>query len=174
MLAQAEHGSGDEVAVCVTESTQVARSIAAAVVRLAESSPSRDVFRRLKADALCICVTASRVQSMALVNRIAPEHLQLMTASARADLKSVRNAGGVFIGRNTPVALGDYYIGTNHVLPTGGAARFASALGTDDFQKRISVATVSAAGIRKAAARVALLARSERFEHHARSAEGRL
>lgn len=173
MLSQAEHGSGDELAVCITESKAVARRVAKELERLAGESPVRAVLDNLPQSALTICVTGSRERSIALVNELAPEHLQIMTKSYRSDLKQVRNAGAIFLGEHTPVPLGDYYIGTNHVLPTAGAARYASGLGTDDFQKRISVAEASRGGVRRAAPRVAAMARAEAFEHHAMSVEAR-
>jgi histidinol dehydrogenase len=173
LLAQAEHGSGDEVAVCITERRSVAAAVAAATEAEAAVSPVADVLGRLTPGAVCVCITASRRETMALANRLAPEHLQLMTASCERDLRLVQNAGAVFLGSHSPVALGDYLVGTNHVLPTGGAARFASALGVDDFQKRISVARVSPGGLRRVARHVSAFARAERFVHHALSVERR-
>ncbi|MBD3241945.1 MAG: histidinol dehydrogenase [Chitinivibrionales bacterium] len=174
MLSQAEHGSGDELAVLITESRAVARRVAKELEQLVADSPVRTVLAKLPSSALTICITPSRERSIALVNELAPEHLQIMTTSCRRDLKQVRNAGAVFLGENTPVPLGDYYVGTNHVLPTAGAARYASGLGTDDFQKRMSVAEVTRGGIARAASRVAAIARAEAFEHHAMSVEARL
>jgi histidinol dehydrogenase len=118
--------------------------------------------------------TAARAESIALVNAVAPEHLEIMTRSAEKDLRRVKNAAAVFLGAFTPVALGDYFIGTNHVLPTGGAARFASPLGVESFQKRISAAFVSERGLTKAAKPVSAFARAENFAHHALSVERRL
>ncbi len=174
MLAQAEHGSGDETAVCVTESMGVAKKVAACLADEISRSPARRTFMRLAAHALSVFVSPSRSRSIEFIDRLAPEHLQIMTRSARQDMKRVRNSGAIFIGNCTPVALGDYYIGTNHVLPTGGTARFASALGVDDFVKRMSVAEVDAAGLRKAGPHVARFARAEAFVHHAMSVERRL
>jgi histidinol dehydrogenase len=174
MLAQAEHGTGDEMAVCVTESRRAAQRIQSCLVEEIEKSEVKDVFGRLRPGGLCICLTKSRSESLELVNRIAPEHLQIITKRPRSDLKGVRNAAAVFLGKHTPVALGDYFVGTNHVLPTGGASRFASALGVDDFLKRISVAEVSARGLKSAAPHVSAFARAEGFVHHALSVENRL
>lgn len=174
MLAQAEHGTGDEMAVCITESRRVAQRVQSCLVEEIEKSEVKDVFGRLRPGGLCICITRSRSESLELVNRIAPEHLQIITKSPRKDLSGVRNAAAVFLGKHTPVALGDYFVGTNHVLPTGGASRFASALGVDDFLKRISVAEVSARGLKSAAQHVSAFARAEGFMHHALSVERRL
>ena len=173
MLAQAEHGSGDEVAVCITESEKLARRISDALLKEINASPVRAVLKRLRQNALSIFVTKSRAQSINLVNRIAPEHLQIMTRSAKKDVKMVANSGAIFLGNCTPVALGDYYIGTNHVLPTGASARFASGLNTADFVKRISVAEIKETGLKKCAAHVSRFARAENFIHHALSVEKR-
>ncbi|MDR0305233.1 MAG: histidinol dehydrogenase [Chitinispirillales bacterium] len=173
LLAQAEHGSGDEIAVCIVESKSVASKIAAAVSKEIEISPVKETLLKLPPHAITILVTASRKESMELSDSIAPEHLQIMTKTADEDLLFVNNAAAVFVGIDTPVALGDYYIGTNHVLPTGGAARFASPLGVESFQKRISVAKASPKGILTAAGYVSVFARSEAFEHHALSVEVR-
>jgi histidinol dehydrogenase len=173
LLAQAEHGSGDEIAICIVESEAVAEKIAAAVSEEIKNSPIKSTFMKLPPHAITIFITRSRKESVELSDNIAPEHLQIMTATADKDVKLVSNAAAVFLGMDTPVALGDYFIGTNHVLPTGGAARFASPLGVESFQKRISVARASAQGIRNARNVVPVFARSEAFIHHAMSVEER-
>jgi histidinol dehydrogenase len=174
LLAQAEHGSGDEVALCLTESRGVAEKIARAVEEEIKKSPVRATLERLPAHAITVFFTSSRAESISIVNKLAPEHLEIMTSSAAADLKHVKNAAAVFLGLYTPVALGDYFIGTNHVLPTGGAARFSSPLGVESFLKRMSVATVSEKGLKKAAPHVSVFARAEKFVHHAMSVERRV
>jgi len=174
LLSQAEHGSGDESAVCVTDDALFAKKVQQSVVEEINNSPVRAVLEKLAAGAISICACADRKAAHALVNDIAPEHLQIITRKPKADLKAIDNAGAVFLGPWTPVALGDYYIGTNHVLPTGGAARFASPLGVTDFLKRISVTEVSREGLIKAAKYVSTLARSEKFIHHALSVEKRI
>jgi len=173
MLAQAEHGSGDEIAVCIVESKTTAAKIAAALVKEIDRSPVKNTLLKLPSHAISIMITSSRKESIELSDMIAPEHLQIMTSTAEKDVKSVNNAAAVFLGMNTPVALGDYFIGTNHVLPTGGAARFASPLGVESFQKRISAAKASSRGIKNAGAYVPAFARAEAFVHHAMSVEAR-
>ncbi len=173
MLAQAEHGSGDETAICVTEDMEFAKRLQHAVSLEVAASPVKDVFKKLRLDALCICIAKDRKQSIDFVNECGPEHLEIITATYAKDLDSVKNAGAVFLGPYSPVAMGDYFIGTNHVLPTGGAARYASPLGVESFVKRMSVAEISKAGCKKAAAHVSVLARTEKFVHHALSAEKR-
>ncbi|MFP4164636.1 MAG: histidinol dehydrogenase [Chitinispirillaceae bacterium] len=173
LLAQAEHGTGDETAVCIVENMKVAQRIVKATESEIEDSPVRKTLEKLPSHAISVFVTSSRKESMLLSDSIAPEHLQIMTSTAEKDLKLVSNASAVFLGMQTPVALGDYFIGTNHVLPTGGAARFASPLGVESFQKRISVAQVSRRGIQNAAEHAPRLARAESFVHHAMSVEKR-
>lgn len=174
LLSQAEHGSGDETAVCVTEDMRYAQRIQKALIREIEGSAVREVFSRLSSHAISLFVTASRDESIEFINSLAPEHLQIMTGSFRSDVKRIRNAAAVFCGPYTPVALGDYFIGTNHVLPTGSAARYASPLGVESFLKRCSVAEVSRKGLAGAAPHVSRFARAEHFLHHALSVERRI
>lgn len=174
LLAQAEHGSGDEIAVCVTEERKYADKVRNCLISEIEKSSIRKVFERLSHYAISIFISKNRNESIEFINNLAPEHLQIMTKTYKQDLKNVRNAAAVFLGAYTPVALGDYFIGANHVLPTGSAARYASPLGVDSFIKRISVAEVSASGLKKAASYVSRFARAEKFVHHALSVERRL
>jgi len=173
LLAQAEHGSGDETAFCVTEDARFAARVQGAVAAEIARSPVGPVFERLRAGALCICLASSRSRSIEFINECAPEHLEIVTRNPRRDLAGIRNAGAVFIGPYSPVAVGDYFAGTNHVLPTGGAARFASGLGVESFLKRMSVAEISKEGLARASAHVSTLARAEKFVHHALSVERR-
>ena len=173
LLAQAEHGSGDETALCVTEDFRFAKLVQQAVLAEIRRSPVKDVFKKLRLDALCICVASDRQQSIDFVNACAPEHLEIMTKTYKRDCALITNAGAVFLGPYSPVALGDYFVGTNHVLPTGGTARFASPLGVESFVKRMSVAEISKRGLRNSTADVAVLARMEKFVHHALSVERR-
>jgi histidinol dehydrogenase len=173
LLAQAEHGSGDETALCVTEDMRFARKVQECVAQEIERSPVKNVFYRLRAGSLYVCVAGSRKQSIDFVNQCAPEHLEIITKTYKKDLQGIFNAGAVFLGPYSPVAMGDYFAGTNHVLPTGGAARFASPLGVEDFVKRMSVAQISKKGLLRSAAHVSALARTEKFVHHALSVERR-
>jgi len=173
MLSQAEHGSGDEFAACVTEDALLAKAVALAIKKEIAHSPAHEVFARLPEHAMVLIVTASREESISVVNDLAPEHLQIMTKKPRNDLALVKNAAAIFIGHHTPVALGDYFIGTNHVLPTGGTSRFSSPLGVDSFTKRMSVAEVTPEGLDRCAPYVSVFARSESFVHHALSVERR-
>jgi histidinol dehydrogenase len=114
-------------------------------------------------------VVADLDAALALANRLAPEHLELQVREPFALLGGVRNAGAVFVGEWTPEAIGDYVAGPNHVLPTAGTARFASALSVDHFLKRTSLIHYSQAAFRREARDVLSLARVEGLEAHARS-----
>jgi histidinol dehydrogenase len=173
LLAQAEHGSGNESALCVTESYDLAEKIRTYCMTEILRSPVRGVFDKLSAHSICICVAKTRDESIRFINECAPEHLQIITKTMRKDVRKITNASAIFCGPYSPVALGDYYIGTNHVLPTGGAARYASPLGVESFLKRMSVAEISAEGLKRCAGKVSTLARSENFIHHALSVERR-
>ncbi|MBN1600637.1 MAG: histidinol dehydrogenase [Chitinispirillaceae bacterium] len=173
LLAQAEHGSGDEVAICITEDKKFAEAVAGQVIIGIQSSPVKDTLLKLPDHAISVFVTTNRRKSLELINSFAAEHLQIMTTTPEEDLQGVTNAAAIFLGPYTPVALGDYFIGTNHVLPTAGTARFWSPLGVESFQKRISVAKISAKGLDNAAPFVSTFARSEQLVHHALSVECR-
>jgi len=107
-------------------------------------------------------------EGVAVVNALAPEHAEIMTRRASAAASRIV-AGAVFVGAHAPVAVGDYGIGPNHVLPTGGAARYASPLSVREFQRRQSRVRLSAAGLRRVARGVVEVARAEGFVGHARS-----
>ena len=174
LIAQAEHGSGDEAAVLLTPSRAIAKRVAAAIetalVDLPRAAAVQRVFHRRGA----LVVVDSLEQAFALSNRIAPEHLELDLKDAPRWLGKVRAAGAVFVGGLSSAPLGDYLAGPNHVLPTGGAARFASPLGAYDFVARTSIIEASARAIGKLGPAVAQLARMEGFEAHARAVELRL
>ena len=110
---------------------------------------------------------------MALINRIAPEHLELSVDDPDSLLNEVRHAGAIFMGRHTPEAIGDYCAGPNHVLPTSGTARFSSPLGVYDFQKKSSIIYCSEGGSKPLAQTADILAQREDLEAHARSARYR-
>ncbi len=165
LLAQAEH---DELAssVLVTDSSALAnavrREIDAGLSRLGRESIAR---RSLEAYG-GIFVTAGVEESVAIANRIAPEHLEIMTRRPSRLLPQIRNAGAIFLGRWTPEALGDYAAGPNHTLPTGGTARFSSPLGVYDFVKRSSVVRFSKKGFLALADTVKTIADAEGLEAH--------
>ena len=172
LLSQAEH---DVLAspVLVTDSRRLAEAVQAEIELQLERLPRKDVARRAVEDNGKIIVTDSLEKALLAVNRIAPEHLELCVDDPFALLPQVRNAGSVFLGRSTPEALGDYFAGPNHTLPTSGTARFSSPLGVDDFMKRSSFLYYDQPALSACADRVADFARREGLEGHARSALSR-
>jgi len=173
LLAQAEHDE-DASAVLVTISYQLANEVAAEVSRQAESLPRRAVVGKSLSRYGAIFVVTDFDEACALVNELAPEHLEIVTRDDDAVAAQIRHAGAIFFGPYSPEAVGDYFAGPNHVLPTGGAARFSSALGVYDFVKRTSVLRYSREALRASAEKIAALARAEGLDAHARSAAIRL
>jgi histidinol dehydrogenase len=174
LIAQAEHGSGDESAVLVTPSRPLALAVVAAIDRALTDLPRAAAVARVLAKRGAAVVVRNLEEAFALANRIAPEHLELDIANPARWLKHVTAAGAVFVGARSPAPLGDYLAGPNHVLPTGGSARFASPLGAYDFLKRTSIIEASAGALKALGPAVARLARMEGFEGHARAMELRL
>ncbi|MGH9903252.1 MAG: histidinol dehydrogenase, partial [Pyrinomonadaceae bacterium] len=135
LLAQAEHGE-DASAVLVTTSDALAHAVAREVDRQAQLLPRRAVVERSLADYGACVVVEDAGAACEFVNELAPEHLEIIARDEEALAARVRHAGAIFLGAHTPEAVGDYFAGPNHVLPTGGAARFSSALGVADFVRR--------------------------------------
>ncbi len=171
LIAQAEHGSGDESAILLTPSAQLAGRVAVELARALKDLPRAAAVKRALARRGAIVVVRGLAEAFELANLIAPEHLELDIREPARWLKRVRAAGAVFLGGLTPAPLGDYLAGPNHVLPTGGAARFASPLGAYDFLKRTSIIQASPGALRRLGPVVARLARMEGFEGHARAIE---
>ena len=167
LLAQAEHGA-DSVVVCVTFNNKAAKRIATEVeVQLAAAaSPTARACTDRNG---LIIVAQSEDDAVSIANRIAPEHLSLHWSNAQRWLDSLENCGAIFIGARSPVAAGDYIAGPNHVLPTGGTARFTSPLGVYDFVKRSNVIELSASESQEIAGAGAFLARFEGLPLHAGS-----
>lgn len=172
LLSQAEHDVLAS-AVLVTDSRRLAEAVQAEVEARLEHLPRRDIARRSIEDNSRIIVTDSLDKAVEAVNRIAPEHLELCVDDPFALLPRIQNAGSIFLGRSTPEALGDYFAGPNHTLPTSGTARFSSPLGVDDFMKRSSFLYYDRAALNGCAEKVADFARREGLEGHARSALSR-
>lgn len=173
LLAQAEHGE-DASAVCITTSERLAFEIADEVKRQVRSLSRQGVIEKSLAEYGAIIVVDDLPEACALVNEFAPEHLEIMTRDAEDFAADVRHAGAIFLGEHTPEAVGDYFAGPNHVLPTGGAARFSSALGVYDFVKRTSIMRYSPGELRNTAHMIACIAQAEGLDAHARSALIRL
>ncbi|HEX4564627.1 MAG TPA: histidinol dehydrogenase, partial [Solirubrobacteraceae bacterium] len=166
MLAQAEHGEGTIVAALAC-SAALAGEVAQLLERLAsEREPEGAVMAVLEVEAVR--------EAIALANAFAPEHLQLIGADAEARSGLVTAAGCLFLGADSATAFGDYVAGSNHVLPTSGAARFASGLNPRHFRRRMAEVRIGDGAAASLAAAGAPIARAEGFEWHARSMEARI
>lgn len=170
VVLQAEHGP-DGLAWLVTWDEAVAKAVEAEVERIVESSPRRAEIEATLAASGHSVVVDSPEAALVVANAIAPEHLELLCEGADELVDDVRHAGAVFCGRWSTAAIGDYYAGPSHVLPTAGSARFAGALTPDDFTKPVHVVTVTEAGFDEAAPHVVALARAEGLVAHAESVE---
>jgi len=173
LLAQAEHGE-DASAVLITTSETLALEVGLEVERQSGSLSRLSIIEKSLAEFGAIIVLNNLAEAWELVNELAPEHLEIMTRDAESFAARVRHAGAIFLGEQTPEAVGDYFAGPNHVLPTGGAARFSSALGVYDFVKRTSILRYSPGEMRNTAHLIAALAGAEGLDAHARSALIRL
>jgi histidinol dehydrogenase len=173
LFAQAEH---DELAqaMLVSPDAQHLSAVAASIDRLLPTMPRRAIIAAALARRGALVKVRDLAEACELVNRVAPEHIELAVAAPRALLARIRHAGAIFLGSHSSEALGDYCAGPNHVLPTSGSARFSSPLGVYDFQKRSSVIGISPAGARRLGRIAAELARGEGLPAHAASAEYRM
>ncbi len=173
LLSQAEH---DEVArsVLITDDPAFADQVVAAVDTHLESLERKDIAGASWRDQGAVILVEDLEQAVPVVNRLAPEHLEIATADPDALADRIRHAGAIFLGRHTPEAVGDYVAGTNHVLPTGGAARFASGLSVLDFMKRTSLVRCSPGGLAAIGPAAVTLAQEEGLGAHARSISVRL
>ena len=169
LLSQAEH-SEDAAAILVTDSDKLAVAVRDEIIRQTETLSRRATIARSLADYGALVVVDSLDAACRLVDRLAPEHVEVMTSDSEGTAAKLRNAGAIFIGAYSPEPVGDYFAGTNHVLPTGGTARFSSALGVYDFQKRTSIIRYTQAELARTATSIDLLARAEGFDAHARAA----
>lgn len=173
LFSQAEHDEVAQAILLCPDAAFIAR-VSASIERLLPSLPRADIVRASLAGRCALIQVRDLDEACTLVNRIAPEHLELSVADPDALLPRIRHAGAIFMGVYTSEAIGDYCAGPNHVLPTARTARFSSPLGVYDFQKRSSIIRVSAAGARTLGAVAVELARGEGLEAHARSAAYRV
>lgn len=172
LLSQAEH---DRIAqaIFVTTSREQLDAVAAEIEKALSALPKADIARDSLQNRGALILVKDRADGMAVINRVAPEHLELSVDEPDALLANIRHAGAIFMGRHTPEAIGDYCAGPNHVLPTSGTARFSSPLGVYDFQKKSSIIYCSEAGSKPLAETADILAQREDLEAHARSARYR-
>jgi histidinol dehydrogenase len=171
LIAQAEHDP-DAISIFVTTRARLARDVEAEIERQLDQLPKTNLARRSLATNGAILVASDRKSAVRFVNEFAPEHLSVVGETGAA-LKQIESAGSIFVGPYSAESFGDYATGTNHVLPTGGAARTRGGLSVADFVKCISVQEVSRAGVRRLAPVVAEFARAEGLAAHAKSVEVR-
>ena len=172
LIAQAEHDPGSSI--LITWHAPLLDEVQAALNRqLADLSRAEQARSSLEHFGALV-LARSADEALSLTNRLGPEHLHIATREPEALLARVENAGAIFLGHYTPVALGDYAAGPSHVLPTGGTTRFASGLTANDFLRRSSVLHYTRAGMNKLAPDVCLLAAKEGLTAHAASVEVRL
>jgi histidinol dehydrogenase len=166
MLAQGEHGEGSLV-VAVSAGPGVIEALANALQRLGAEGPAAD-------GTFALVSALDSQQALTIANEFAPEHLQLIGGDVEAQAPRVRSAGCLFVGRESATAFGDYVVGSNHILPTSGAARFASMLSPRHFRRRMAEVRVRPEGAGKLASAGVPIARAEGFEWHARSMQARI
>ena len=173
LLAQAEHDTL-ACAIVVTDDPELAPRIQAALTAQLADLPRKEIAARAIAEQGAVVLVTDREAMVAAANAYAPEHLELLVRDPRALVDDLHTAGAIFVGPWTPEAAGDYTAGPSHVLPTAGAARFASPLGVWDFIKITSILELSAPALRIQATAIARIARAEGLEAHARAVELRL
>jgi histidinol dehydrogenase len=161
-------------AILITPDEGLIERVRESAQRLVKEMPRAQIIAASLAARGALIKVRDLDEACAIANRIAPEHLELAVADPESLLPRIRHAGAIFLGHYASEALGDYCAGPNHVLPTSRTARFSSALGVYDFQKRSSIIAVSQRGARHLGGIAAALARAEGLEAHARSAEWRL
>lgn len=172
LLSQAEHDPL-ACAILVTTSEQLAKKVAEEVEKQLLNLPRQEVARASIEKYGVIYVAETLADAVEAINSLAPEHLEIVTENAEALAEQIRHAGGIFIGRYSSEPVGDYFAGTNHVLPTNSTARFASGLNVDDFVKKSSIVYYSKKTWSDNAPKIARLARMEGLEGHARAVESR-
>lgn len=173
LLAQAEHDTAAQ-SILITDSPELAASVAEAVERHLQTLPRAEIAAASWRDYGVIITVEKLADALPLVNRLAPEHLEIATADPEALLDGVRNAGAVFLGKHTPEAIGDYVGGSNHVLPTARSARFSSGLSVLDFVKRTSILKCGPDQLAAIGPAAVTLAEAEGLQAHGRSVSIRM
>lgn len=168
LLSQAEH---DKLAsaVLVTDSEALAQAVSEELEKQLPQLPRAEIARASIENNGKIIVADSLMDGISIANEIAPEHLELMVDDPFTYLDAIQNAGSIFLGRSCPEALGDYFAGPNHTLPTSGTARFSSALGVDDFVKKSQFTYYTAQALENAADKIRYFAEKEGLQAHGRS-----
>jgi len=173
LLAQAEHDASAQ-AILITDDEKLAGEVERAVTRQLAALPRGEVAAASWRDYGAIILVREIEEALALVDAIAPEHIEIAVANGEGLAERIRNAGAIFLGAHTPEAIGDYVAGSNHVLPTARSARFSSGLGVLDFMKRTSILKCGPEQLRRLADAAITLGTAEGLEAHARSIAIRL
>lgn len=173
LLSQAEHDMMAS-AVLVTTCRELAQEVQQEVERQLASLPRKEIAEASVRDHGAICIVADMEQALDVVNRLAPEHLEVMVEEPMAYIGQIKNAGAIFLGAYSSEPVGDYFAGPNHVLPTNGTARFSSPLNVDDFLKKSSLISYSRQDLLAHGDKIVALARQEGLEAHARAIVVRL
>ncbi|WP_217136534.1 histidinol dehydrogenase [Leucobacter chinensis] len=173
LLSQAEHDPR-AAALLVTDSEELAEAVAHEMVRQAQTAENRDRIVVALRDQSALVLVDSIEEGLAAVNHWAPEHLEVITRNAERDAARVRNAGAIFIGPYSPVSLGDYLAGSNHVLPTGGTARHSSGLSVQSFVKGIHVVNYDQRALTEVADHIAAIGGAEKLHAHVAAVQVRL
>ena len=173
LLSQAEH---DEMAssILITPSQKLADAVKIEIENWLQKLPRQKIAEKSIEERGAIILTKDMDEAVKLMNEIAPEHLEVATASPFELLASIKHAGAIFLGHNTPEAIGDYVAGPNHTLPTGGTAKFYSPLGVENFMKKSSIIAFSSKGINEIGEECALIANTEGLTAHEQSVRARL
>jgi len=173
LLSQAEH---DEMAssILITTDIELANRVSDKVEEFLSTLSREEIARRSIDERGAIIVTDSMDEAIELMNMIAPEHLEVMTANPMELLPSIKHAGAIFLGANTPEPIGDYIAGPNHTLPTGGTAKFYSPLSVDNYLKKSSIISMSRGGIEELGEACALIAATEGLTAHEASVRMRI
>ena len=173
LLSQAEHDVAAQ-SILITDDKDFSESVSKAVEATLKNLPRADIASQSWLDFGAIILVENLDDALPLIDRLAPEHLELAVENPEALADKVRNAGAIFLGRYAPEALGDYLAGPNHVLPTARSARFSSGLGVLDFMKRSSLIGADAQSLAKVGPAAIMLAQAEGLDAHARSIALRL
>ncbi len=173
LLSQAEH---DEMAssILITPSQELANAVKVEIEKWLVKLPRQEIARKSIEERGAIIITKTMDEAVELMNKIAPEHLEVATMSPFELLPFIKHAGAIFLGHNTPEAIGDYVAGPNHTLPTGGTAKFYSPLGVENFMKKSSIISFSHQAINEIGNECALIANTEGLTAHEESVRVRL
>jgi histidinol dehydrogenase len=174
LLSQAEHGTGHERTLLVTTSARLAEGVRRELVKQAARLPRRGPITEVLTRRTRLVIVPDLVSGVAVINRFAPEHLEILTREPRRELRGIRSAGAVFLGPWTPESAGDFVAGPSHVLPTGGTARYFAGLTVEDFRRRMSLLELTRRDLEEMMPSLEAFARVEQLPAHARSARARL